>query len=48
MTLAMFSQLRKRDKHRCRGRGELQAVAAKMAGVSILQVIEFNSLRVKV
>jgi hypothetical protein len=28
MTLAMFSQLRKRDRYRRRGRGELQAVPA--------------------
>jgi hypothetical protein len=42
----MFSQLRKRDKHRCRGRGAHQTVAAEMAGVAILRVIEFNPLRV--
>jgi hypothetical protein len=42
----MFSQLRKRDKHRCRGRGKLQAVAAETAGVAILRVIEINPLRV--
>jgi hypothetical protein len=47
-TLAMFSQLRKRDKHRCRGRGKLRTVAAKMAGVSNLQAIEFDPLRVNV
>jgi hypothetical protein len=48
MTLAMFSQLRKRDRHRCRTRDELSAVAAEMAGLSILQVIEFNPLGVNV
>jgi len=48
MTLAVFSQLRKRDKGRCGGRGKLQAVAAKMAGLSILSVIEFSPLHVNV
>jgi hypothetical protein len=46
MTLAMFSQLRKRDKGRCRGSGAHQAVAAETARVAILRVIEINPLRV--
>jgi hypothetical protein len=48
MKVAMFSQLRKRDKHCCRERDNLPAVADKMARLPILMVIECNPLRVNV